>query len=324
MTKPNDRGDWRLHVETYLRTRDDYEPFSLPGLPWPPDEPPPPPEVWAGAFLTHTPLGQSPAVFAQCVRQRIANGEATGVMYYRPKDAGPLRPDAYQAALIASGEPCHVLLSPKVVTDRETAAEWAQAWPEEWRPWVRVAYFQEPGGDFGGPGQPPLEEFVQGVTDLADACDPVGIESMLHLELWTLSPNNPNRDAETAEARAMVDACRARIVGVGWSYFVYDLKDKSGVLIPPMVEFMADYPELAYGPTAVGISVRYGIGQDDPDRVTRARLLAAAYAACVGTGATLYGCYALPQGPDKTRDFYDPQVAGTLTEVRKGQTKGRQ
>jgi hypothetical protein len=316
---------WRRHVEEWLRGQDGYAPFDLPGLPVDPPDEPPPPDVWADAFLTHTPLGQSPAVFAQTVRQRIANGECSGVMYYRSKDAGPLRPDAYQAALIASGPPCHVVLSPKVVTDRDGAAAWAAAWPEEWRSYVRVAYFQEPGGDFGGPDQPPLEEFVQGVTDLADACDPYGIASMLHLELWTLSPNNPKRDAETAEARAMVDACRSRIVAIGWSYFVYDLKDRSGVLIPPMVGFMADYSELAYGPTAVGVSVQYGIPQDDKRRTDRARLLAAVYAATAGTGATLGGCYALPQGPDKTHDFYDPQVAGTLTEVRKGRTptKGR-
>jgi hypothetical protein len=237
-------------------------------------------------------------------------------MSYRPKQAGPLSPDPIQAALVASGRPIHVIHSPKIASEPESAAAWCDAWGPHWWPWVRVALWNEPADDFGGAGQPPIDVWIAAVHALADVCDSYGIRSMAHMETWSLSDNNPHRDEDTARTKAMLDGVKDRLSAVGWSYFCDAKKDRAAMLIGNCAAFMSQY-DLEWGLTAIGIYVPYGMSQDAPEREDRVKMLHLVYEELRRTEASLAGYYALPQGPDRSRDFYDDKVSTLLPAEHK-------
>ena len=59
-------------------------------------------------------------------------------------------------SITSSGPPVPIMMSPKNVSDPVKLAAFMDYWVArpEWIPYVRVAYWQEPQGDFGGEGQP--------------------------------------------------------------------------------------------------------------------------------------------------------------------------
>ena len=252
-------------------------------------------------FYTHMPLDTPSGEYGPFLRQRIEDGSCNGVFLYMDART-PLAPTAFLESITSSGPPVPILISPKNVSDPVKLAAFMDYWVARpaWIPYVRVAYWQEPQGDFGGAGQPPLSVWQDNVLTLADAADRVGIASVAHVETWHLHPIY-QPDGGIPRLLDLLQPVAHRLGGgISWSVFVFNQKPRAANdYVAWMNEFMAEYfPYLSYGTSAYGDAIHPDIPPDDPMRVERAARIASMYTDLGDSRARYGGYYALPVGPD--------------------------
>ena len=111
-------------------------------------------------FYTHLPMDTPWDQHGPVLRQRISEGSCNGIFLY-VNEYTPLAPNAVLDSITNSGPPVPILMSPKNVSDPVKLAAWMDYWAArpEWIPYIRVAFWQEPQGDFGGYLQRPVTEY---------------------------------------------------------------------------------------------------------------------------------------------------------------------
>lgn len=269
-------------------------------------------------FFTHMPLDVPGSDYATLLRQRIAEGSCNGIFLYG-NPGTPMGPTAVMQGLVDSGPPVPIIMSPKNVSDAGQLAAWMNFWAAhpEWLPYVRVAFWQEFQGDFGGAGQPPVSDWQKSVITLADAADQIGVASMAHAETWNLHPIYKPCGG-IPRLLEFLEPVIARIGGgISWSVFVFNQKQRAGNdFVQWMNEFMTTYfPYTSYGVSAYGDAVDPAVPAGDPIRVARAERVASTFRDLLASNATNGGYYALPIGPDATRNFWDDLVEAKVVEA---------
>ena len=277
-------------------------------------------------FYTHIPLDVAGPDYGPFLRQRIAAGECNGIFLYGGPST-PLAPNATLDSITGSGPPVPILMSPKNVSDPVTLKAWMDYWAArpEWIPYIRVAYWQEPQGDFGGAGQPPVSQWHQGVVTLADAADRVGIASAAHVETWHLDPSQPHGGIPRL-LEFLQPVIHRLGAGLSWSVFVFNQKPEGGPdCIRRMNEFMASYfPYSTYGVAAYGDSVPPSTPPDDFLRVVRAERLGSMFADLDVSRARYGGYYALAAPENPAWSFWDGlSAAETAVALAKLTDRGR-
>ena len=262
-------------------------------------------------FYTHMPVDISGAEYGPLLRQRIRDGSCNGIFLYM-NEGTPLAPTAVLDSITSTGPPVPILLSPKNVSDPVKLAAFMNYWADrpEWIPYVRVAFWQEPQGDFGAAGQPPISAWHQGVITLADAADRVGIASVAHVETWHLHPVYQPDGGIPRLLQFLWPVIRRLGGGISWSVFVFNERaDAANNYVQWMNEFMAThFPYSAYGVSAYGDSVPPQLPPGDPRRIARADRIGSMFGDLDASRARYGGYYALYVGPDPTRNFWDARV----------------
>jgi len=268
-------------------------------------------------FYTHIPLDVAGPDYGPFLRQRIAAGECNGIFLYGGPST-PLAPTATLDSITGSGPPVPILMSPKNVSDPVTLKAWMDYWAArpKWIPYIRVAYWQEPQGDFGGTGQPPVSQWHQGVVTLADAADRVGIASAAHVETWHLDPSQPHGGIPRL-LEFLQPVIHRLGAGLSWSVFVFNQKPEGGPdCIRRMNEFMATHcPYSAYGVAAYGDSLPPSTPPDDVLRVVRAERLGSMFADLDVSRARYGGYYALAAPENPAWSFWDGLSAAETAEA---------
>ena len=269
-------------------------------------------------FYTHMPLDISGAEYGPVLRRRIRDGSCNGIFLYM-NESTPLAPTAVLDSITSTGRPVPILLSPKNVSDPVKLAAFMNYWADrpEWIPYVRVAFWQEPQGDFGAAGQPPISVWQDNVITLADAADRVGIASVAHVETWHLHPIYQPDGGIPRLLQFLRPVIRRLGGGISWSVFVFNQKPgAANDYVQWMVEFQATYfPYCSYGVAAYGDSVHPSTPPNDPIRLARAERVRSGLSDLAGCTGMYGGYYAVPRGPDPTRDFWDPHVEAVVAEA---------
>lgn len=278
------------------------------------------PEPLRLPFYTHMPTDAAPNDYGPILRQRIADGSCNGIFLYMGSGPGnELRPTPMLDSITNSGGPVPILMSPKNVSDPVKLAAWMDYWAArpEWIPYVRVAYWQEPQGDFGGAGQPPLSVWQDNVITLADAADRVGIASVAHVETWHLHPIYKPDGGVPRLLQLLAPVVDRLGGGISWSIFVFNQKPRAANdYVRWMLEFMAtNFPYCSYGVAAYGDSVHPSTPPNDPIRLARAERVRTALADLAQCTGMYGGYYAVPVGPDPSRSFWDTYVEAVVTDA---------
>ena len=262
-------------------------------------------------FYGHIPLDVAGPDYGPFLRQRIAAGVCNGIFLYGGPYT-PMAPTATLDSITGSGPPVPILMSPKNVSDPVTLKAWMDYWAArpEWIPYIRVAYWQEPQGDFGGTGQPPISQWHQGVVTLADAADRVGIASAAHVETWHLDPSQPHGGVPRL-LEFLQPVIHRLGAGLSWSVFVFNQKSEGGPdCIRRMNEFMASYfPYSTYGAGSYGDSVPPSTPPDSSLRLLRAERVAEGLTLLDASRARYAGYYALAAPSNPEWSFWDEFVA---------------
>ena len=205
---------------------------------------------------------------------------ATGLFAYWPGDVGPLGAD-WAALLDARPDGVPVLASPKGRPDTPAGSKaldtFCTALPPAWTARFTWAYWQEPGNDFGGPGQPGLAEYRARVAATAAVVRPHGCENAVHLEEWDINPYNTRTgsdfDERAAHLAGFVTGIEDSIDAVSWS--LYPAEGKSMVPGLQRIETWMDahLPGVPWMLTAASSPVAVGRPLDAPQRVRRAEIV---------------------------------------------------
>ena len=268
-------------------------------------------------FYTHMPLSTPSGEYGPVLRQRIADGVCNGVFLYG-NAATPMAPTTAMDSITSSGPPVNILMSPKNVSDPVKLKAWMDYWAARpaWIPYVRVAFWQEPQGDFGAAGQPPVTAWHQGVQTLADAADRVGIANVAHVETWHLHPSQPH--GGIPRLLELVQPVIHRLGGgITWSVFVFN--QQAGLAndyVQWMNDFMGTYfPYSSYGVSAYGDSLPPSTPPESPERIRRTERIDSMFTDLDASRARYGGYYAVPDPANPEWVCWDEYVSDETAEA---------
>lgn len=202
---------------------------------------------------------------------------------YWPGNVGAFTSD-WQSVVTAYPQGIATLASPKGTPETSAGADPLNAFctqlPQAWRDKMMFAYWQEPGNDFGGAGQPAISVYRGRVSAMADIVRPYGIRNAVHVEEWDINPFNNASGSTQAQRFAhlaqFVQGIEDKIDVVSWS--LYPAEGNS--MVEGMVRMEAWMDQFLPGHqweiTATSSPVNVGRPLDAPQRVTRANIVRAA------------------------------------------------
>jgi len=199
---------------------------------------------------------------------------------YWPDDIGPFNA-SWQSFVTDYPSGVPVLASPKGRPDTPTGAtalhNFCSQIPVSWRSEFIMAYWQEPGNNFGGGGQPTIAEYRDRVAAMADIVRGYDLKNAVHVEEWDINPFNnaagSNQSERFAHLAQFVQGIEDKIDVVSWS--LYPAAGNS--LVPGlqrMEAWMDEYmPDCEWRVTATGTPVAVNSPLGSAERIERANLV---------------------------------------------------
>ena len=199
---------------------------------------------------------------------------------YWPGDIGSFNAQ-WQAFVSAYPQGVPVLASPKGRPDTTSGANALHSFcsqvPAAWKSEFIMAYWQEPGNNFGGDGQPTIAEYRNRVAAMSDIVRSYGLKNAVHVEEWDINPFNNRSGSTQAERFAhlaqFVQGIEDKIDVVSWSLYPAPLKS----MVPGIdliEQWMGQYmPDHEWRITATAAPVLVGNPLGSAERVLRANLV---------------------------------------------------
>lgn len=227
------------------------------------------------------PLYVSPApdsgTYLESFQVRKDAGWATGLYMYWPGDMEWT--SDWDRFVTENWQGIPVVGSPKRV-DPASVHGFFSCLPQAWRDQWIAAYYQEPEDDFTTTEERAV--FRERVSDMADMVRPYGVRNAVHLQEWTINPNNskPWAGAENLSQFINVDD----IDYLSWSLYPAEGESMTAG-VDRIRSFSEKYaPGIPWGITAAGSPVNGNAPLGGPARELRAKIVedAARYVAEVG------------------------------------------